>query len=800
MQQTHSADLRRKSLALAVVMALCGTAALNASAATSSASSYTTVAHTTLLRQGDAVLGALPMTQPIHVVVALKLRNKAVLDAFVADNAKNQSGGKSAQLMSSAQILANHAPTQQQAQAVASYLSGIGFSNVTIAPNRMLVSADGTAATARNAFMTSFAQVRTRDGRIAFANTDDVRVPASLGEEVLAVIGLQNVHLAHADAARSDRAHTDAVILHDPTDFASIYGGTGVAPASSVIVGILTNASGGTGGQLGQDITDLNTFATNHSLSAITTSVVDVNGAGGSTPGNDVLDVTSQDIVGIVGGQVKKLIFYNIPSTSDADLTAGLNEVVSQNLTKIIDVSYGVCETDAQSDGSAAADDTILEAGVAQGQTFAVSTGSPGGADQCGNDTNTPLWPASSQYVIAVTGTLLNASSTTWSSEQVYNGSGGSASTFEPMPSWQTSFGVSGTTRAAADVAFDSYPSSGANVIENGATVAVGGNTLAAALFTGTWASVLQARGTGFGFAGPVLYSLPAAAFHDITVGNNSGGKTGIGYTAGTGYDFASGRGSVVISNAVADSIGLGNQPPVANFTYSASGLTVNFTDTSTDSDGTIATHAWTFGDGTTSTAANPSHTYAAGGSETVTETVGDNDGATNRKTQTIDVGPTQLIGNPSFETGSLPPWKMQVRVSVSCNPADAYDGNCFVPIPAADNNILWQSVTIPASSTSATLAFHLWVEDAQDANQVIDRLLVQVISAGGQNTTLATFSNLDGSGTCNADCPADYSLYTYDMTPYIGQTVKVRFYAPNYAKGSADTVFVLDDVTLTVQ
>jgi len=466
MQQTHSADLRRKSLALAVVMALCGTAALNASAATSSASSYTTVAHTTLLRQGDAVLGALPMTQPIHVVVALKLRNKAVLDAFVADNAKNQSGGKSAQLMSSAQILANHAPTQQQAQAVASYLSGIGFSNVTIAPNRMLVSADGTAATARNAFMTSFAQVRTRDGRIAFANTDDVRVPASLGEEVLAVIGLQNVHLAHADAARSDRAHTDAVILHDPTDFASIYGGTGVAPASSVIVGILTNASGGTGGQLGQDITDLNTFATNHSLSAITTSVVDVNGAGGSTPGNDVLDVTSQDIVGIVGGQVKKLIFYNIPSTSDADLTAGLNEVVSQNLTKIIDVSYGVCETDAQSDGSAAADDTILEAGVAQGQTFAVSTGSPGGADQCGNDTNTPLWPASSQYVIAVTGTLLNASSTTWSSEQVYNGSGGSASTFEPMPSWQTSFGVSGTTRAAADVAFDSYPSSGSRTAQ----------------------------------------------------------------------------------------------------------------------------------------------------------------------------------------------------------------------------------------------------------------------------------------------------------------------------------------------
>jgi hypothetical protein len=131
MQQTLSADFRRKSLALAVVLALCGTATLNASAATSSASAFTTVAHTTQLRQGDTVIGALPMTQPMHVVVALKLRNKAALDAFIANNAKNQSGGKPAQLMTSEQVLANHAPTQQQAQAVASYLTSMGFSNVT---------------------------------------------------------------------------------------------------------------------------------------------------------------------------------------------------------------------------------------------------------------------------------------------------------------------------------------------------------------------------------------------------------------------------------------------------------------------------------------------------------------------------------------------------------------------------------------------------------------------------------------------------------------------------------------------
>jgi PKD repeat protein len=80
------------------------------------------------------------------------------------------------------------------------------------------------------------------------------------------------------------------------------------------------------------------------------------------------------------------------------------------------------------------------------------------------------------------------------------------------------------------------------------------------------------------------------------------------------------------------------NVPPVANFTFAATDLTVAFTDTSTDSDGTIASRSWSFGDGTTSTLVNPSKTYAGSGTYTVTLTVTDNSGASNAKSSSVTV------------------------------------------------------------------------------------------------------------------------------------------------------------------
>jgi PKD repeat protein/murein tripeptide amidase MpaA len=80
------------------------------------------------------------------------------------------------------------------------------------------------------------------------------------------------------------------------------------------------------------------------------------------------------------------------------------------------------------------------------------------------------------------------------------------------------------------------------------------------------------------------------------------------------------------------------NQPPVANFTYTSSNLTVNFTDASSDPDGTVVAWSWNFGDGTTSSSTNPTKTYASSGTYTVILTVTDNASATGSKSVPLSV------------------------------------------------------------------------------------------------------------------------------------------------------------------
>ncbi|MFN8255823.1 MAG: PKD domain-containing protein [Bacteroidales bacterium] len=92
-----------------------------------------------------------------------------------------------------------------------------------------------------------------------------------------------------------------------------------------------------------------------------------------------------------------------------------------------------------------------------------------------------------------------------------------------------------------------------------------------------------------------------------------------------------------------------GNPAPVANANgpyNSTVNTSISFSSAgSSDSNGTIASYSWSFGDGATSALANPTHAYTAAGTYTVSLTVTDNEGATgtNTTTATITAGSTNL-------------------------------------------------------------------------------------------------------------------------------------------------------------
>ncbi|WP_444996936.1 glycosyl hydrolase family 18 protein [Aliikangiella sp. IMCC44359] len=104
--------------------------------------------------------------------------------------------------------------------------------------------------------------------------------------------------------------------------------------------------------------------------------------------------------------------------------------------------------------------------------------------------------------------------------------------------------------------------------------------------------------------------------------------------------DDSAQQGEASVSIEVVDSNT--NLPPKADFASSVTDLTASFTDHSSDSDGTINSWYWTFGDGTTSVESNPSHTYASADTYTVTLTVTDDDGdSSDPASKSVTVGST---------------------------------------------------------------------------------------------------------------------------------------------------------------
>jgi hypothetical protein len=157
---------------------------------------------------------------------------------------------------------------------------------------------------------------------------------------------------------------------------------------------------------------------------------------------------------------------------------------------------------------------------------------------------------------------------------------GGGASGFFSKPAWQVGMGVpSDSSRDVPDVSLNAAAMHDGYVVcsqgsctngflaANGQANVFGGTSFVAPSLAGILALVEQKLGTGaLGNIGPTLYGLangPTASsiFHDIISGNNSvacsqgtpncpnGGS--IGYSAGTGYDLATGLGTLDVNMLV---------------------------------------------------------------------------------------------------------------------------------------------------------------------------------------------------------------------------------------------------------
>ena len=219
--------------------------------------------------------------ETIDVLLGLNLRNETQLDTFLRD-LHTPGSPQYHRFVTTEQFAAQYAPTQQQVDAVVAHLRKAGFVNIVVAPNRLLVSASGTAATVKAAFRTGLKGF-SKNGRHVYANTDAAQVPNALGSIVGSVLGLQNVELMHTGASQPEGDTSNltipsgaAAVPHNPTEFSSIYDAGTTPTASQTTVGIISE------GNLTQTVSDLNTFAANNGLGTISSSVVKTGSSGSS--------------------------------------------------------------------------------------------------------------------------------------------------------------------------------------------------------------------------------------------------------------------------------------------------------------------------------------------------------------------------------------------------------------------------------------------------------------------------------------------------------------------------------------
>jgi subtilase family serine protease len=606
---------------------------------------------------GSVALSDVAATQPLNIVVTLKLRNQDELKTYLADqhHAGHPSYGTT---LTPAAFAARYAPTAEQAQAVANYLNGSGFTNVKIEKGRTLIRAQATAAVAQKAFNATLKGFSAQ-GQQHFINTSALRVPDSLGNLVLSVSGMNDISVAHVN--HQIKPKTSAVpsaggvpalnLSYNAAQYQAAYN-AGTTPTGANTSLAIVSA----GSDLTQVVADLRQFETLNSLPVVPVRIVNVTTPGTDTSGDGEWALDSQSSSGIAG-DLKEIVFYNTATLGDSDLLLAYNQFVADGTSKIGNMSFGGCEILNVLLGSTDAANQAYMQAIAQGQTWFASSGDAGASCtvlvNLGLPDSGPISvesPASSPYVVAVGGTtLLTNTDYSYNSELSWDAGGGGTSVYETAPDWQTSIAplAAAGLRAVPDIAMDADPNTGAEIVVDGAVNYYGGTSLSSPLSAGVWARIQSAHCNQYGFAAPMIYALDTAGiplstatgFHDVLIGTN-----GL-WVATPGWDYTTGFGSFDITavNAALPAVtcpvesttgstggdtgtgtggGTAAGAPTATLsatpTSGTSPLQVAFdASASKSADGSAVTYTFLFGDGSdpvNSSSPTLSYTYPAAG------------------------------------------------------------------------------------------------------------------------------------------------------------------------------------------
>ncbi len=382
----------------------------------------------------------------------------------------------------------------------------------------------------------------TFTGQITMPDTHAPLVDAVLGLDARPVAKphfrfLKDLKTRTSTASTSNPGATGQPAPFNPPQVAALYDFPTGVNGSGQAIAILELGGG-------YNASDISTFFGGLGLTPPTVVAVSVDG-GTNSPGdpNGADGEVALDIQ--VAGSIApgaRIAVYFAPNTDQGFIDAITTAVHdTTNKPSVLSISWGGPES-TWAQASVTALDDACQSAAALGVTITVASGDNGSSD--GETGNNVDFPASSPHVLACGGTELIGSGTTITEEVVWNdqaegggASGGGFSVLFPLPSWQSSAGVSGTGRGVPDVAGDASPESGYNILVDGEKQVVGGTSAVAPLWAALIAMINQMKGGPVGFVNPTLYGV-AGDFHDITSGNNGA------YSAEPGWDACTGLGS----------------------------------------------------------------------------------------------------------------------------------------------------------------------------------------------------------------------------------------------------------------